>query len=104
MQTKEAATLKRLLPKLDMQEADRQEVMDFLEAPAYGNEYVPQSQEIVGILKQLLDDMKAAERMGVDAETAAIASFKLLIKAKMDEIAAITAQIEAKQKLMGRPR
>ena len=55
LQTGAATVLKRLL-RSDSQimgnlmDADRQDLTAFLDAPAYGNEYVPQSQEVVGIL------------------------------------------------------
>merc|ERR1719224_126660 len=62
LQTSASALLRRVvLAQRDMDEDNRQELLAFLSgkavAPAYGNEYVPQSGEILGILKQLHDEM-----------------------------------------------
>merc|ERR1719272_1777416 len=69
LQTTSANVLKRLVQSdnqvvANLGEADRQDIMAFLGAPAYGNEYVPQSQEIIGVLKQMMDEFIAAEKAG----------------------------------------
>ena len=65
-------------------------------APAYGNEYVPQSGGIIGILKQMMEEMKANQAEVIAAEEAAIAASKALMEAKKKEIAALTQMIDDK--------
>merc|ERR1719235_2747812 len=104
LQTSAATVLKKLLQsdKLgNLMEADRQDLTAFLDAPAYGNEYVPQSQEIVGMLKQMLDEMIASEKDGSAREEKANIAFKLTLKAKLAEIAALNELIEAKLTRIG---
>merc|ERR1719393_6396 len=104
LQTSAATVLKKLLQsdKLgNLMEADRQDLTAFLDAPAYGNEYVPQSQEIVGMLKQMLDEMIAGEKDGSAREEKANVAFKLTLKAKLAEIAALNELIEAKLTRIG---
>merc|ERR1719171_1678767 len=106
LQTRAATTLKRLLESDNqiignLGEADRQDLTAFLDAPAYGNEYVPQSQEIVGMLKQMLDEMIAGEKDGSAKEEAANIAFKLTLKAKLAEIAALNKLIEDKLTRIG---
>jgi len=97
LQTSASTVLRRLvLSKRDMDEDSRQEVLAFLSAPAYGNEYVPQSGEILGILKQLHDEMAKDLAEVIAAEEAAIAAYKELMAAKEKEIAALTKMIEEK--------
>jgi len=106
LQTSASALLRRLvLAKQDMDEDNRQELLAFLSgtavAPAYGNEYVPQSGEILGILKQLHDEMTKDLAEVVAAEEAAIAAYKELMAAKEKEIAALTKMIEEKLARIG---
>merc|ERR1719454_1736710 len=101
LQTGAAAALKRLLQSdnpiiSSFMDDDRHDIAVFLDAPAYGNEYVPQSQEIVGILKQLLDEMIKSEKDGTEGEGKKIVAYKLTLKAKLAEIKAYNTQIEAK--------
>jgi len=101
LQTSASALLRRVvLAKRDMDEDNRQELLAFLSgtavAPAYGNEYVPQSGEILGILKQLHDEMAKDLAEVIAAEEAAIAAYKELMAAKKKEIAALTKMIEDK--------
>merc|ERR1719407_139811 len=101
LQTSASALLRRVvLAKQDMDEDNRQELLAFLSgnavAPAYGNEYVPQSGEILGILKQLHDEMAKDLADVIAAEDAAIAAYKELMAAKEKEIAALTKMIEEK--------
>merc|ERR1719183_1322611 len=106
LQTSAASVLKRLLQSDspivgNLMDADRQDLAAFLAAPAYGNEYVPQSQEIVGMLKQMLDEMIAGEKDGSAKEEAANIAFKLTLKAKLAEIAALNKLIEDKLTRIG---
>merc|ERR1719450_951905 len=77
-----------------MLEADRQDVLAFLGGPAA--EYVPASGQIVGILKQLLDEMSADFAEEKAAEEAAIKAYEELMAAKKKEVNALTAAIEEK--------
>merc|ERR1712151_1438255 len=55
LQTKTAQVLRRLaLDKVDMSDVNRQDLLAFLSG---GSGYVPQSGEIIGILKQMGDEM-----------------------------------------------
>merc|ERR1719421_1336403 len=101
LQTSASALLRRVvLAQRDMDEDNRQELLAFLSgkavAPAYGNEYVPQSGEILGILKQLHDEMSKDLAETIAAEEAAIAAYKELMAAKEKEVAALTKMIEEK--------
>jgi len=101
LQTSASALLRRVvLAERDMDEDNRQELLAFLSgkavAPAYGNEYVPQSGEILGILKQLHDEMAKDLAEAIAAEEAAIAAYKELMAAKEKEVAALTKMIEEK--------
>merc|ERR1719311_1904920 len=106
LQTNSAAVLTRLVQSdsgltVKLGEADRQDLMAFLDAPAYGNEYVPQSQEIIGILKQMLDDFKASEHDGTAGEKKAIIEYKLMIKALLKQLDALNKLIEDKLARIG---
>merc|ERR1719473_1666689 len=101
LQTGASAVLRRLvLANRDMDEDNRQKLLAFLSgtasAPAYGNEYVRQSGEIIGILKQLKDEMAKDKADTIAAEEAAIAAYKELMAAKTKEVAALTKMIEDK--------
>merc|ERR1719515_688331 len=94
LQTNSASVLKRLLQSdssvvPNLSEDDKDGIMAFLGAPAYGNEYVPQSQEIIGMLKQMMDEFIASEKKGGEGEAKAIIAFKLMLKAKLGEIEAL---------------
>merc|ERR1719482_859275 len=63
--------------------------------------YAPASGEIVGILKQLLENMEGDLKDATDTENAAIAEFEGLVAAKEKEIQAATEAIEAKTERAG---
>lgn len=73
----------------------------FIDAPTRGNENIVQSQEIVTILTQLLDELEASRKDATDTETQAVSEFKLFLRAKLREIAALSESIEAKLTLIG---
>merc|ERR1719235_1814190 len=96
LQTSASAVLRRLvLANRDMDEDNRQKLLAFLSGTA-GNEYAPQSGEIIGILKQMMDEMKKDKAETIAAEEAAIAAAKELMAAKKKEIEALTKMIEEK--------
>merc|ERR1719382_1654308 len=82
----------------NMPDAARQELLSFLS----GSEgYVPQSGEIVGILKQMDDEMTADLTQATEEEDAAIQAYEGLMAAKTKEVITLTAQIEAEMKRIG---
>lgn len=83
LQTPGAQILKQLLlAKHDLvMEDDRQDVLSFLSG-SQGDEYAPQSGQILGILKQMADEMIKNLNEGTEAEDAAIKAFDELMAAK----------------------
>lgn len=101
LQTPAAAILKQVVSKSSfsgMADADQQSVISFLSGT---NQYAPQSGEITGILKQMLDTMKADLADAIAAEEKSISLFKGLVAAKEKEIAANSAAVEAKTEQIG---
>merc|ERR1719335_1354607 len=80
---------------MDMSSVDREMVASFLSEGGSAG-YVPQSGEIIGILKQMKDEMEKdlADAKAAEAET--IANFESLVDAKTKEIEAATKAIEEK--------
>jgi len=79
----------------NMIEADRQEILEFLSA-GQSSEYAPQSGEIVGILKQLMETFAKDLAEETAAEEAAVKAYEELVSAKKKEISALTSAVEAK--------
>merc|ERR1719439_117169 len=97
LQTSSGAVLKRLALTVDLGSADRDLLTSFLtQGQGEGTGYAPQSGEIVGILKQMLDTMDAALAEATAAEEEAIKVYKALMEAKTKEVEAATKAIEAK--------
>merc|ERR1712125_81572 len=95
LQTSGAQALRKLLlSRQEMMEVDRQELFAFLSGNQ-GSRYVPQSGEIVGILKQLGESMAKGLADATAAETGAIATFESLMAAKAKEVEALQASIES---------
>merc|ERR1719271_1454298 len=93
LQTKTAAVLRRLTVTLDISPTDRDVLTSFLSA-GQGEEYVPQSGEITGILKEMLETMEKDLSDATAAENAAIESFEAQAAALTKEINALTGKIE----------
>eukprot|EP00448_Togula_jolla_P007805 CAMPEP_0170613858 /NCGR_PEP_ID=MMETSP0224-20130122/24493_1 /TAXON_ID=285029 /ORGANISM="Togula jolla, Strain CCCM 725" /LENGTH=672 /DNA_ID=CAMNT_0010939481 /DNA_START=56 /DNA_END=2070 /DNA_ORIENTATION=- len=101
LQTSSAQVLRSLVQsKDDMMESDKQTVMSFLSG-AQSTGYSPASGEVVGILKQMLDEMAKGLSEATAAEEASIKAFEELTAAKEKEIAALTQQIEEKSVRVG---
>jgi len=97
LQTSTGAVLKRLVLTVDLGSADRDTLTSFLtEGQGAATEYAPQSGEIIGIMKQMLDTMMASLADAIKAEEEAIKLYKELMAAKAKEIEAATAAIETK--------
>merc|ERR1711972_719699 len=98
-QTKTAQVLRRLaLDKVDMSDVNRQDLLAFLSG---GSGYVPQSGEIIGILKQMGDEMGKSLADATADENAAIAAHGALVAAKQKEINALGAAIEVRLQRIG---
>merc|ERR1719210_2705571 len=94
LQTTEANNLKRFtMEKAEMPDETREEVLAFLSGKG---EYAPQSGQIVGILKQMQDEMAKALEEAETAEAEAIKAYDALMEAKQKEVESLNAQIETK--------
>merc|ERR1719460_25009 len=103
LQSDAASALRNLVLNRDsMDRYSRRTLTEFLSTsqPA-GTGYAPASGEIVGILKQLLEDMEKELDGITKDEDAAIAEFESLVAAKEKEIAAATEAIEMKTEKNG---
>jgi len=93
----EGATLKKLVTTINLSDIDRESVTAFLSNSATA----PGTSEIVGILKEMKDEMERDHKDLVAAENTAIAQFEALKAAKNKEIAAATRAIEKKTQRSG---
>ena len=98
VQTSSGRRVQKLLQNADLQTADASVVTAFLQG---GASMRGSSGEIVGILKQMKEDMEADLKELTAAEDSAIATFNELVAAKEKEIAAATAAIEDKSARKG---
>jgi len=95
LQTNAAGVLRKLaVAKMDMLELDRQDLVSFLSGKQ-GDE-APGTDEIVGILKQLKDEMEKDLGEALAAEETAIKEYEELMAAKKSEVETLTAAIEEK--------
>jgi chromosome segregation ATPase len=107
LQTNTAAVLRQLTMSADLDTVDREALASFLsQGQGHGqedsdSEYSPGSGEILGILKQLKDEMTKDLDAMVKEEDTAIADFNGLVAAKQKEIAAATKAIEEKTARVG---
>merc|ERR1719428_685149 len=95
LQTAAATVLRRLSMSMDMNSVDRDMLASFLSMNSHEG-YVPQSGEILGILKQMKDEMEKDLATAEAEEASAIADYESLVAAKNKEIDACTAAIESK--------
>jgi len=101
LQTGAAQVLRKLTQsRQEMPDTERQLLASFL-ASSQSSEYVPQSGQIIGILKQLGDTMAKGLAEATAAEEAAIAEYAELTAAKKKEVAALTQAIEEKSVRVG---
>mmetsp|Transcript_102993 Transcript_102993/g.296579 ORF Transcript_102993/g.296579 Transcript_102993/m.296579 type:complete len:483 (+) Transcript_102993:2-1450(+) len=92
LQTSAATALAALVKNSKgMLEADREDVLSFLEGT-----YAPGSGEIVGILKQLGDEMNKDQADAVAQEEQAVKDYEGLVASKKKEVAALSQSIETK--------
>merc|ERR1719498_1535784 len=98
LQTQSASVLRQLSETAEMNNADRDLLASFL---SEGENYAPKSGEIVGILKQMQDEMQKDFDDASKEESAAAADFEALVAAKKKEIEACTKAIESKTMRIG---
>jgi peptidoglycan hydrolase CwlO-like protein len=102
LQTSTASILKKLSITMELSSVDRDELTSFLtQGQGEGAGYVPQSGQIVGILKEMDDTMAKALAAAVEEETASIKTYNELMAAKTKEINALTKSIETKMAKIG---
>merc|ERR1719205_491172 len=96
-----ASAVKRLVGNSQyISDEDRSSAMSFLSGTD-ANEYGPQSGEIVGILKQILEGMEKDEAELSSTEAEAVKSYEGLMAAKTKEVTAIGSSIEQKTTSIG---
>merc|ERR1719350_1654842 len=102
LQTGGAQLLKTILvAKRDLlMDDDRQDLLSFLSG-SQKVEYAPQSGSILGILKQMHDEMAKSAADATEAEEEAIKTYEQLMAAKKKEVDALTAEIEKKLERSG---
>jgi hypothetical protein len=86
------------MEKATMEDSARQMLLAFLSG---ADGYAPKSGEIVGILKQMGDEMAAALADAQKEEDAAKATFDEMMAAKTKEVNTLTAQIEEEMMRLG---
>merc|ERR1719150_2858559 len=101
LQTSASVLLRRYtMERAVLPDETRQELLVFLSG-TNSEEYDPQSGQIVGILKQMEEEMDKALADARVAEEEAIKSYDALMEAKTKEVDALTAQIEKEQTRVG---
>merc|ERR1719310_1240663 len=98
LQTQSASVLRQLSETAEMNSADRDLLAAFL---SEGEKYAPKSGSIVGILKQMKDEMEKDFSDTSSEESQAIADFDSLLASKKKEINALTKAIESKTGRVG---
>jgi len=103
LQTSDAQLLRQLsVANANMLDIDRQMLVSFLTGSQSGSEgYVPKSAEILGILKQLKDEMEKDLAEMTATENAAAQTYEELMSAKKKELETLNASVEAKLKRTG---
>merc|ERR1719160_2351348 len=101
LQTSAAQILRKLsVARTDLVDMDRQTLVAFLSG-SQENGYAPASAEIVGILKQMKDEMEKDIAEEGAAEASAAQSYEELMAAKKSEVDTLTAEIETKMTRVG---
>jgi len=101
LQTQAASRIRTfVMEKAELPDATREELLSFLSGGS-DQKYVPQSGEIVGILKTIHDEMSAALTEATADENAAIDNYEALMAAKKREVATLQKQIETEMTRIG---
>jgi len=102
IQTTAAQTLRKLMvTKTDMDDMDRQTLTNFLDGTQTQEDDSPGSMEIVGILKQMKDEMEKDVAEQDAAEAAAVQNYEELMAAKKTEVDTLSMAIEEKMIRVG---
>jgi len=103
LQTNAASVLRQLsVSKIDMLDVDRNALVSFLSSgQGEGEGYAPKSSEILGILKQLKDEMEKDLEEETAQEASAAQTYEELVAAKKKEIETLSAGIETKLTRVG---
>jgi septal ring factor EnvC (AmiA/AmiB activator) len=88
------------MEKAELPDATRQEILSFLSG-SQSSSYAPQSGEITGILKTMLDEMTKGLAEATDAENSSISNYEELMAAKKKEVATLQGQIETEMTRIG---
>jgi len=101
IQTKAANLVRNYaMDKAEMSDETRQLLLSFLSG-SDSEEYVPQAGQILGILKQMEDEMDHDLSEATSAENTAIQNYEALMAAKTKEVETLQAQIEAEMMRIG---
>jgi len=95
LQTPEAETLRSLVSMRNMMDADRDDVSSFLQGKQE-SDYSPQGGEILGILKQMKDEMGADQKELIADEAKAVSNYEELMTAKKKQVSVLSKSIELK--------
>merc|ERR1719456_686927 len=96
LQTKGGSRLNKIFESAqDLDSYDKENVLAFLQGKSEGD-YAPQSGQIVGIMKQMLESMQKASAEADADEAKAVAGFNELTASKNKEIQVATDAIETK--------
>merc|ERR550514_2128395 len=95
MQLPNGDRLKKLAENANTDSFDRESLVSFLEQKE-GGDYVPQSGQIIGIMKQMLEDMQKGSAEADAEEAKAVAAFNDLAGSKNKEVSVATSAIETK--------
>jgi len=100
LQSSTASRLRHLTIDMDLSGPDRDMLSSFLSV-SDSQGYTPQSQQVIGILKEMKDTMTKELEEAEATEKKAIADFDALVAAKEKEIAANSEAIESKTERVG---
>merc|ERR1719379_1276438 len=100
LQTQAAQVLRKLSISRQMVDMDRQTLVSFLSGSSEEG-YAPASAEIVGILKQMKDEMEKDLAELKAAEASAVQSYEEMMAAKKKEVESLTMAIEEKMTRVG---
>jgi hypothetical protein len=101
LQTKTAQRVRKaVLDDKDVTDFDRDTVISFLSG-THKNDYVPQSGQIIGVLKDIKDNMAKSHTDTESTESQAIASYEELMTAKTKQVKALAETIETKSVRVG---
>jgi len=94
LQTSAASLVRQYaMEKANMDDATRQELLVFLSG-SQTEGYIPRTGEIIGILKQMDDEMAGDLKEATDTENTAIQNYEALMSSKTKEVNTLQAQIE----------